>query len=430
MRFCHYLLFIVIVSLALSCKKENVASTKKLTGNLNYVLQWNRAFGGTGNDVFHSGAVTSDGGYIAVGFTVALEAGVSYSKAIAVKFDANGNQLWYKVIGGSQVDHANAVCELKDGSLICIGSTESNDGDIKGNQGQSDILAFKLDKNGNTQWIKTIGTPGKEWGNKAIIGTDGAILITGLSRTGDDISNTDALLCKIDQNGNVLWSKTYGGTSFDAFYALVLSEDGGYVAAGTTSDNVGNATERKEHEIWIVKTDANGNAIWQKTFGGSSYEGARDIVQCNDGFVVVGSSYSSNGDISVNHGEADACILKIDQSGNQVWQTSLGGLQREEAWCVVRNTGGGFLIGVESESSDGDFPGNHGFSDAWIVKLDESGKVQGQLQVGGSMHDQIFDLMVDADGSYLGIGNTASPDAGAIGFNNGYDGWMLKLKNL
>jgi hypothetical protein len=430
MRFCHYLLFISIVSLAVSCKKENAASPKKPLGTLNYVLERNQAFGGTGNDVFHSGAITCDGGYIAVGFTVALEVGVSYSNAIAVKFDGNGNQQWHKVIGGSQVDHAYAVCELKDGSLICVGSTESNDGDIKGNHGQADILAFKLDKNGNTQWIKTIGTSGNEWGNRAIIDTDGAILISGLSRTGDDISNADALLCKIDQNGNNLWIKTYGGTSFDAFYALASSEDGGYVVAGTSGSYDSNANERKEHEIWIVKTNANGNALWQKTFGGSSYEGAKDIVKCNDGFVVVGSSYSSNGDISVNHGEADACILKIDQSGNKVWQTSLGGLKREEAWCVASNTSGGFLIGVEAESSDGDFPGNHGFSDAWIVKLDESGKVQGQLQVGGSMHDQIFDLLVDANGSYLGIGNTASPDAGAVGFVKGYDGWLLKFKDM
>jgi hypothetical protein len=96
---------------------------------------------------------------------------------------------------------------------------------------------------------------------------------------------------------------------------------------------------------------------------------------------------------------------------------------------VTRNTSGGFLIGVESESSDYDFPKNNGFSDAWIVELDESGKVQGQMQLGGSMHDQIFDLMVDANGSYIAIGSTGSPDAGAVGFRNGYDGWILKFKD-
>ena len=423
------MLFIIMISLIISCKKESSGSPVKQPAISNFILERNQAFGGAGQGGFHAGTITCDGGYIAVGFTVALDVGVSYSNAIAVKFDANGNQLWHKIIGGSKVDHAYAVSELKDGSLICVGSTESNDGDIKTSYGETDILTFKLDKNGNTQWIKTIGTPSNESGKTAVIDRDGAILISGLSSTGDDISNTDALLCKIDQNGNVLWSKTYGGTSFDAFNALVLSEDGGYVVAGTSGSNVGNANERNEHEIWIVKTDANGNAIWQKTYGGSSYEGARDIVECNDGFVVVGSSYSSNGDISINHGEADACILKIDLSGNKMWQTSLGGLKREEAWCVTRNTSGGFLIGVESESSGYDFPKNNGFSDAWIVELDESGKVQGQMQLGGSMHDQIFDLMVDANGSYIAIGSTGSPDAGAVGFRNGYDGWILKFKD-
>ena len=185
------------------------------------------------------------------------------------------------------------------------------------------------------------------------------------------------------------WAKAFGGTEADQAQSIQQTSDGGYVVTGMTISNNGDVFGNHGGlDFWILKLDFLGTVKWKKVYGGSDNDRPNSIKQTTDGgFVVAGHTLSNNGNVSGNHGYYDAWVLKLDSIGIIQWQKTLGGTDWEEASDIEQTTDGGYILVGWSSSTDGDVSQNHGSLDYWIVKLDYAGNIQWQKSYGGSNED-------------------------------------------
>ena len=198
----------------------------------------------------------------------------------------------------------------------------------------------------------------------------------------------------------------------DRAHAVVHAEDGGFVMAGFTESNdfdVNNS--RGSYDFWVVKLDDKGNLKWQSPFGGAGIERAQDIAKTDDGgYVISGNTFSTDGDITKNHGESDIWLIKVANDGKMVWQRTFGGSGFDDAQSVSLSTDGGFIIAGNSKSNDADANANAGENDIWVIKTDANGNMVWQKSFGGTGLDFGFDALETADGSIILVGETSSTD--------------------
>lgn len=216
----------------------------------------------------------------------------------------------------------------------------------------------------------------------------------------------------------ILWQKSFGGALDENANCIQQTNDGGYVFAGDNGD------------YWIVKIDTAGNIQWQKSFGGSGADKAKSIRQTTDGgFIVAGETYSSDGDVTGNHGSLDYWIIKLNDFGNLQWEKCFGGTDLDHVTSIEHTKDGGYIVAGFSWSGDGDVTGHHGTYgyDFWIVKLGINGNIQWQKSLGGSDHDYAYSIDQTLDGGYIVAGNTNSTDGDVTGNHGGADYWIVKL---
>jgi ribosomal protein S11 len=236
--------------------------------------------------------------------------------------------------------------------------------------------------------------------------------------------STDLLVVRTDADGNRIWQRTYGGSGYDAAATILSTPEGGFMIAGQTTSNDGDITgAHGNNDFWLIKLDASGNKIWSKVFGGSGYDGANAMVATPDGgFLLSGYASSSNGDVSQHLNFPlnfyDAWLLKVDASGNKVWDRSFGGAGDDLAMAMHAAPGGGYYLAGYTQSNDHDFSGNHGKDDAFVMKVDEQGVMAWSQLYGGSQSDAVQSLDVDRDGNIL-LAMTAYSNDGDIGSNRG-----------
>jgi len=353
---------------------------------------WQKCLGGSGNDEASSVRQTAEGGYVVAGATGSNDYDVSGNHGAkdfwVVKLNESGNLIWQKCLGGSSDDEASSVRQTADEGYVVAGYTKSNDGNVSGNHGGEDFWIVKLDNLGKLVWQKCLG--GK-------LGEQG-------------------------MPGEQAWS-------------IQQTADGGYVVAGhaTSPDGDVGGTHGKLNysDYWVVKLDASGNKTWQKCLGGRYIDEARSIQQTADGgYVVAGYGYSDDGDATGNHGNTkDYWVVKLNRSGNLEWQKSLGGFKNEEAHSVSQTADGGYVVVGYTESNDGDVSGKNNARDLWAVKLDLSGNLVWQKCLGGSGTDEARSILT-IDGGYLVAGATASNDNDVSGNHGGLDFWVVKLREI
>lgn len=187
------------------------------------------------------------------------------------------------------------------------------------------------------------------------------------------------------------WSKTYGGNGADRGHCIQQTSDGGFIISGYTDTN-NNGDVSGYHgggDVWVVKLDVSGDLEWQKTYGGTGSEpfteAFTNIIQTSDGgYLITAESNSSDGDLTLNHGNLDLWVFKINASGDIEWQKSLGGGVHEGAHAILQEPDGGFLLAGYTSSADGDVVGNQGMSDGWLVKLGATGDLEWQKTMGGT----------------------------------------------
>ncbi len=251
---------------------------------------WERNFGGQYCDYAWSGRQTEDGGYILAGGTESFGAGIY--DVYLLKLDSTGQKLWEKTFGGKGSDCGYTVLEVDGGGYLIAGNTE-----FSGN-GNPDVYLLRTDGSGQLIWQKTYGGKGSDYGWSLAASRDGGYVIAGEKEVAGRQGNIlAAWLIKVDRDGNERWEKTYGDGSAGSIYAVHQEGDGGYILAGKKESTGGG------YDIYLIRTDKNGNSVWEKTISGSGFNCAYSIAPGKDGEYVLagrrGMEKSSQGDIFV-----------------------------------------------------------------------------------------------------------------------------------
>jgi protein involved in ribonucleotide reduction len=295
----------------------------KVDGSGNKV--WEKTYGGTGDDYGQSVQATKDGGYIVAGYTTSFGAGLA--DFYLVKVDSSGNKMWEKTYGGAGWDQGNSVQVTSGGGYIIAGHTNSF------GAGVNDFYLVKVDRSGNKMWAKTYGGSGSDQGNSVQVTSDGGYIISGMSTSFGNGSG-DVYLVKVDRSGNKVWEKTYGGTQWDNSWNVQVTKDGGYIIAGVTEsfgDQYG--------DVYLVKTDSSGNKIWEKTYGGTGMDWGYSVHVTSDGGYIITGTISAPGNV-----DTDVYLVKIDGSGNKLWEKTYGGAGWDQGNSVQVTSDGGYIV--------------------------------------------------------------------------------------
>ncbi len=345
-------------------------------------LEWQKCIGGSQAEVAHDILQTSDGGYLIAGSTQSNEGDVSgnhgASDAWIVKLNTAGIIEWQKTFGGTDDDNALAIRQTSDGGFIMIGDTRSNDGDVSGNHGGADVWLVKLASTGNLQWQKCLGGTEDDFGTAVLQSEDDGFILSGNVLSNDnDVSgnhgNSDIWVVKLNKAGVLEWQKCLGGKAADNAGSICKSEDGGYILAGSTKSANGDVSNNHgASDGWIVKLNKTGVIQWQQCFGGSVNDVFHSITPAMDGgYIVAGFTFSKDGDVKGNHGNNDIWLIKINENGQLQWQQCLGGSGNDynNPGTVQPTSDGGYVMAGYVFSNDGDVSGNHGNYDSWVVKF-------------------------------------------------------------
>ena len=298
-----------------------------------------------------------------------------------------------------------------------------------------DYISVPVPASVTVDWQKSLGGSNFDYGSSINATSDGGYIITGYTSSNDgDVSGNhgglDVWVVKLDSSGNIVWQKTLGGSENDYANTGQQTSDGGYILTGYTYSNNGDVSGNHGYEdIWVVKLDSSGNIVWQKCLGGTNYDYGNAIQQTSDnGYIITGYTYSNHGDVSGNHGGADVWVVKLDSSGTILWQKCLGGTSSDIGYDINQTSDNGYIITGYTGSNNGDVSGNHGSLDIWVVKLDSSGTIVWQKTLGGFGDEYGYAIRQTSDEGYVVTGMMQwSTDADLLGHHGYADAYVAKL---
>ena len=290
---------------------------------------WTKTFGGVNPDVGLSVQQTTDNGYIIAGWTRSFGAGGA--DIYLLKTDSLGDTLWTRTFGGLLDEQGLSVQQTFDNGYIIAGWTGSyGAGDI-------DIYLIRTDSMGDTVWTGTYGSVDREKGNAVLQIADGGFIVAG-SYTW--FGSADVSLMRIAPNNCPIWWYNYGGDYHDYGYAVQATSDNGYIVVGETR-SFGPGTPDKSN-VYLIKTDTHGDTIWTRTYGTVENEVGYAVRQATDnGYVIVGSGPDQTGNPSI-------LIIKTDANGDSVWAKTYRGAERANGYAAVETNDGSFLVAGET----------------------------------------------------------------------------------
>ena len=316
---------------------------------------WNRTYGGDGWAWGKSVQQTSDGGFILLGRY--RDAGAD--DVWLTRTDRDGNQLWSNTFGESGIiDEGCSVQQTSDGGFTLLGRTQSY------GAGGWDFWLIRTDGDGNEIWNQTFGGSESDnamWGQQTF---DGGFILLG-STDSYGAGDADFWLIRTDGDGNEFWNKTFGGSGRDEGISVQQTSDGGFILLGRTQSYGAGLTD-----FWLVRTDSDGNERWNKSFGGSGEDYGRSVHQAPDGGFMLAGDTTSYG-----AGSADFWLIKTDSDGNEVWNKTFGGSGTEWAFSVQQTSDGGFAM-LGSTTSYG-----AGMEDFWLIRTAGDGPPPCDLEV-------------------------------------------------
>jgi len=354
------------------------------------VIQWKRTYGGTADDRGFDLVNTQDGGFIVTGRTNSIDGDITENAGFedfwALKINAGGDIAWQKTFGFQGSDVGFSVIETNEGGFLFLGVLDVTASGGEGDTGLlpssrhagGDYWVVKVDVRGETQWTKYFGGSFTDTAEGVVQTADDGYLIVGWSDSTDfDINNNigsyDFWVVKINSLGVLEWEKNYGGSEIDEAFGITASGDGNYLISGSIRSNDIDATQNNGGaDFWLIKISPAGDLIWQKNYGGSEFDVAKSVFETqDDGFILAGSSRSQDGNVTLNEGQNDGWVIKVDADGNLKWQVSAGGSNIDFLYDAVELNDGTIIAVGDTFSNDGAIQENKGFSDLLIVKIEK-----------------------------------------------------------
>jgi hypothetical protein len=360
-------------------------------------ITFQRTYGGTGYDAGSEVRQTTDGGYVVAGITSSSGAGDHDS--YLVKTNANGDTLWTRTFGSRLYDQGCSVAPTADGGYIITGVADSI------GAGDYDVYLVKTDAQGDTLWTRTFGGDTCDWGKSVRQTADGGYVIAAETWS-FGAGLTDVYLIRTDGAGDTLWTRTFGGANYEEVYSVQQTADGGYIIAGSTSSFGAGG------DVYLIKTNANGDTQWTRTFGGTASDGGNSVQQTSDGGYIVTGTTSSFGTGS------DVYLIRTNPDGETLWTRTFGGAGSDCGYSVCQTAGGGYIIAGFTTSFGA------GGVDVYLIKTDSSGDTLWTKTFGGADYDMSSSVQQTADGGYIVTGTTASSGAG------GNDVYLIKTDSL
>ncbi len=366
-------------------------------------VQWNQTYGTIGREEAGYMIEVSTGGYLMAGGT---DPGIGTGRdAWLVRIDANGNHLWNHSYGqsGAEWERLNDVTECNDGGFAATGFLVPDTVGINEN-----VFVLKVDANGIQEWNSTFGGLSPEQGREIIEVSGGGFAVIGhTDQYGAGLD--DVWLIRLDMNGNHLWNHTYGGSAVDAGWSLTETSGGFALFGRTESFGAGGS------DMWLIHVDGSGNHLWNRTYGGSQPEwGIRIRELTNGDFGLCGDtlSYGPNTPTSEN-----AFFLRVDSSGNHLWNQTYGGSDIEVAIDFKEDSAGGFVLAGPSRSYSA------GAYDYYVMRTDAIGNLLWNHSYGGVQYERVFAVLIPSTGGIMVYGDSVSYGAGLEDF------WILQLSD-
>ncbi len=351
---------------------------------------------------------------------------------------------WEETYGGDHEDRLRSIAVAADGGYLLGGDSDSDVGGDKSAEllGKTDFWIVKVDAQGNKEWDRAYGSEFIDYLFTVLALEDGGFLLAG--RSFGDITDplsgeTNFRVIRIDAAGDKIWDRAYGSMRGDYLQQAIITDDGGFLLAGSSQGTGGDRAEEprgESRDYWAIKIDADGNMEWERAIAGFGTDYHRAVAQGADGGYLLGgfSASPAKGEKSegpkgynvytLPNGETDSLptldywIVKLDAAGNKMWDQTIGGAEDDQLLAIEATDDGGYLLGGHSKSNASadkseDAIGENWYDgDMWVVKIDAEGNIEWDNTIGGSGSESVFDIQPVAGGGYLLVGNSSSPASG------------------
>ncbi len=335
--------------------------------------------------------------------------------------------------GGSSFDQAASGLEGANGDFVFVGQTQSSDYDVTRLIGIMDIWLVKLNEKGTIYKSRTYGGYADEWAVKILKSAEGYFIL-GTTYSNDifvrgNHGEYDVWALRINDKGDILRSRCLGGSANEYANDGIATSDGGYLIAATSYSSDGDVNNNHgDADIWVVKLDKSGEIEWQKSLGGTGAEQSAKILETEYGnFIIASSGASTDGSLREHHGGNDVWVVELSNTGNILRQQCYGGTGDDNLGSIAAKSGSILGITATSSSNDGDVSGQHGLTDVWFLQLNQKGKLTSQQCFGGTSTDQARDIKSMEEGGWLLAASTYSLDGNVTENYGGYDTWLLEL---
>ncbi|WP_165824134.1 T9SS type A sorting domain-containing protein [Pseudochryseolinea flava] len=392
---------------------------------------WDKRFGGTAEDLLSAVVATPDGGYLLGGTSRSDQNGDKSQPQPpgtwwpldfwVVRIDASGNKVWDKSFGDIGLDKLTSIVNTTDNGFLLFGSGWLD--------GHDDYIVIKIDANGNVIWNERYDNGWHESLTSVVSTADNGFVLAGFSYSATEEDDYVIWLVKIDADGVLVWERVE--QNYNILNTMIVTAEGGFLTGGrfALSNDEGPTVD-----YWINKTESNGDLLWEKSFGGSGSDVLSRLLSTSDGGYLLGGSSNSaqGGDKSQpSQGGDDYWIVKVDANGNKQWDKRFGGSGTDNLQLLLATLDGGYLLGGSSNSGQNGDKGqpSWGGDDYWIVKIDGSGQKIWDKRFGGSMNDLIAAMIPTFDAGFV-VGG--SSDSGQDGdktqpSRGGLDYWVVKV---
>lgn len=437
-----------------SCSKDESDNQNEI--KFQGQLIWNKSFGGSSDEKVSSVVTTPDGGCLVLGYTDSQDNGLPISKGMIdvwlSKFDTNGTLIWTKTIGGSLNDYGMSICKTNDENFVIAGYSESSDGDVPGNVGLHDFFITKINQFGTIIWSKNYGFISHDHAHKIIQLSNGDFFVAGFAnydgiigtagdgnhgeghslKTKNTLHGTGEYFgIRLDVNGNFKWYRYFGGMQNDRVNDIVETNDGGIILAGYSESNNFDVTNNKgSYDFWVVKLGFDGHLHWKENYGGTGIDQAFSIAKTNfNSYIIAGRSNSQDKDISNPLGSFDAWVIHIDQHGKLLWNKNFGTNQFDGISSIKKLNNGNFGIVGNTRGAFPSLP-NFGENDFWYLEIDANpnSKVLFQKNFGGENIDIASDFAETEKNEIIIVGESQSNSNHAISNKGFNDLLILKLR--